>query len=193
MFTVVSREAPGWRAAMSGQQKIKASEVVADIRACMTNQELMTKYGLSRAGLKDLFGKLVAARAISEGELDERVTEEPVPDSPIQMRREDRHYLVVALPVYDLNDLTVEGHVIDINRLGLKASGIGAEVGEEKTLLIQADEFADVYPFTFDVACRWVRSDEEDGEITSGYEITGISRVGLRELLKLVDLLALGK
>lgn len=183
-----------WRVAMPARQKIKASEVVADIRAGMTNQAIMEKYGLSQVGLNDLFRKLIAARAIAEGELDGRTSEEQEgPDSPIKTRREKRHYLVVPLPVYDLNNLTVEGYVIDIGRLGLKASGIPAEVGETKTFLIQADEFADVYPFTFDVHCRWVNSGAEEGEITAGYEITGISQLGLRELGKLIDLLALGQ
>ncbi len=51
---------------------IDADQAVRDIRAGMSDIELMQKYDVSAQGLESLFSKLIAASQISPRELDER-------------------------------------------------------------------------------------------------------------------------
>jgi uncharacterized protein (DUF433 family) len=52
--------------------KIKASDAANDIRAGMTDSEMMEKYGLSAKGLHSLFLKLLEVRAVTQSELNRR-------------------------------------------------------------------------------------------------------------------------
>jgi hypothetical protein len=72
----------------------------------------------------------------------------------------------------------------------MQVTGIKVKVGEAKSLLIQADELADVYPFVFDAACRWHEISE--GQEAAGFEITNITERSLKELQKLIRYLTLG-
>jgi len=55
------------------RKTLSAKEVVADIRAGITDESLAKKYGMSKEGLQRLFEKLVAAKAITQFELDQRL------------------------------------------------------------------------------------------------------------------------
>jgi hypothetical protein len=79
---------------------------------------------------------------------------------------------------------------VDISEVGLQISGIPAKVGDTKEFLVQADYFADVYPFIFESKCKWT-SKAEDGNFLSGFEITSITEGELEELRKITNLLAL--
>jgi hypothetical protein len=57
---------------MEPKPKIKARNIVNDIRSHMTDPELMAKYDLSARGLQSAFIKLLDARAITQAELDRR-------------------------------------------------------------------------------------------------------------------------
>lgn len=49
-------------------------EIIRDVRAGMGDSDLMTKYQLSSRGLQRLFEKLMAAKLITQADLDKRVT-----------------------------------------------------------------------------------------------------------------------
>jgi len=53
--------------------KISAKELIADIRAGMDDPALMKKYGLAAQGLQSIFNKLIAAGALQQDELDNRM------------------------------------------------------------------------------------------------------------------------
>lgn len=57
---------------MAEKKTISAKEVVADIKAGMSNEQLMAKYGLSARGLQTLFDKLLKAGLITQAVLDQR-------------------------------------------------------------------------------------------------------------------------
>jgi uncharacterized protein (DUF433 family) len=57
---------------MQLKPKIKARDAINDIRAGMTDAELMEKYDLSAKGLQSLFLKLLEAKAITRNELHQR-------------------------------------------------------------------------------------------------------------------------
>jgi uncharacterized protein (DUF433 family) len=57
---------------MEPKSKIKARDIVNDIRSHMTDPELMAKYDLSARGLQSAFIKLLNVKAITQAELDWR-------------------------------------------------------------------------------------------------------------------------
>jgi hypothetical protein len=175
---------------MSPKRRIKGNEIVADIKGGMTDQHLMEKYKLSQQALKNIFRKLVDAGAILESELQERIPPERIPNYAKNNRGYQRNYVFVRLPVYDMENLLNEGQVVDISERGLQINGIPAKEGEQKGFLIQADYFADVFPFSFEAECEWA-SRGEDGQWNAGFRISKISEGGLEELQKLIRMLSL--
>jgi len=175
---------------MSPKRTIKGKEIVSDIRSGMTDNELMKKYTLSEGALKNVFRKLVDAGAIREDELRERIPQERLPSYTKRERDFQRNYVFVRLPVYDMENLLDEGQVVDISERGLQIMGISAAVGETKGFLIQADYFAEVFPFSFEAECKWA-SKNEAGQWTAGFKIVKISEGGLEELQKLIRMLSL--
>lgn len=176
--------------AMTEKRKISKNEIVQDIRSGMTNEELEAKYRVSSEKLISVFKKLVDLEALEPAELDGRAGWPPEFLKPQFIRSRPRQYVVFPLPIYDTDDLGEEGFVKDINESGMQVTGIKAKVGEAKSLLIQADQFADVYPFVFDAACRWYETgDDQD---SAGFEITNITERSRNELQKLIHYLTLG-
>jgi hypothetical protein len=54
---------------MPYQRKIKAGDIVRDIRLGATDSELMEKHGLSAGGLQKLFKQMLAAGVVQPDEL----------------------------------------------------------------------------------------------------------------------------
>jgi len=107
-------------------------------------------------------------------------------------RQLHRSYVFVKLPIYDLENLLNKGTVVDITETGLQISGIPTKVGDIKDFLVQADCFADVYPFVLQAQCQWA-SKAEDGHLFSGIKITSISEGALEELRKLTRMLTISE
>ena len=91
-----------------------------------------------------------------------------------------------------MENLLNKGTVVDISEIGIQISGIPAKVGDTKEFLVQADYFADVYPFIFEAKCKW-SSKTEDGHLFSGFEITSIPEGALEELRKLTRMLTISE
>ena len=177
---------------MAAKPTIKAKDIVNDLRSGLTNLELMEKYGISSKGLQSIFAKLIEAKAVRDGELDGRV---PFADDTVnldQKRILPRNFVVFKLPVYDNEDMTLEGQVQDITEKGLQVEGIPASVGDFKTLIIQSDEFADIHPFVIEVRCMWANPGTENEPCSAGFEITEIAEESVHELEKLVQSLTFG-
>lgn len=60
---------------MSNKRKVKAKDIVNDIRSQMTDAELMAKYSLSAKGLQSVFEKLIEMKAMARAELAWRPAE----------------------------------------------------------------------------------------------------------------------
>jgi len=175
---------------MPTKRSIKANEIVSDIRSEMNNRQLMYKYNVSLDKLHNIFKQLLDAHAIDRSELEPLISIPHLRINGGQRRRLHRSYVFVKLPIYDLENLINKGTVVDISEVGLQISGIPAKVGDTKELLVQADYFADVYPFIFESKCKW-SSKAEDGNLFSGFEITSITEGAMEELRKITNLLAL--
>jgi hypothetical protein len=172
------------------KRTIPIKDFVTDIRTGKTNDQLMEKYQIDAFGLRNTLDKMLQVKALRPDEVSDRMpSDSELPASP-DRRQLPRRYVLFSFPVYLADDLSAEGLVNDITEKGLQLSGITAGVGETLSLLIRADEFADIYPFVFDATCRWCRHASESANPVAGFEITNISEVGLEELRKLIQVLA---
>jgi hypothetical protein len=107
-----------------------------------------------------------------------------------QMRRAPRGYPIVALPIFDVDDPSIEGSVQDISENGVQISGIHLKTNEKRTFIIQADKYWDIKPFSFDGECRWVRKEGPNQTCIAGVEIISISDKDREELRILFETLA---
>ncbi|MBM3301230.1 MAG: PilZ domain-containing protein, partial [Deltaproteobacteria bacterium] len=167
------------------KREIKAKDVLRDIRAGMSNDELMNRYHLSSKGLRSVFKKLVDAGVVRPDEMKTRMPVIGDEMIPKDRRKEPRCYPIAPFLICDLDDLRTEGSVLDISGNGLKVAGIGARLGQRKNMLIQAEDFDEVYPFSFEAECRWTKV-SSDGARVTGFEITNIPELGARELGRLI-------
>ncbi len=147
---------------MQAKRKIEAKSIVNDIRAGLSNLELMEKYSLSSKGLLSAFNKLIASQAMEEDELAERI---PGFDDTVDInhaREFPRCYPALGLPIFDKGNTEADYHVVDLTEKGVQVVGIEAEVGDVKTLVINAEGIDErIKPCDFDAQCRWVKVDKK--------------------------------
>lgn len=189
------------------KRTVEAKAVISDIKAGLTDAELMKKYKLSARGLNSAFTKLVKLKCITQEEVDARQSGDPAIAPPtfedtvsIDEKRSLPRYRprqpipvfeTTNIQIYETKDLAARGRIRDINEKGVGIIGLPSKVDEVKTLAIVADEFVEVDPVVFDAVCKWTKKDE-NGEIIGGFEITRISKQTAMELKKLVQIVLHG-
>jgi hypothetical protein len=173
------------------KRKIAAKEIVADIRAGLTNRELGDKYRLSKKGLWTIFIKLIKANLLHIQEFKGRFLSREGTVVRDGMRRYPRVYPPGTLLVDDLDDLRNEYRVLDISLAGIKVIGFETVVGDKKTFLCKIDDLEeDASSFTFQAECKWTGIQEEPSSPVAGFEITSISERDFEQLQKLLRSLA---
>jgi len=170
---------------MAPRRSVKAKEIVSDIRSGMTNQQLIDKYNVSVNSLHNLLRKLVDIKVVQKSEVQALLSSVPGGIAYEERRKDPRYYLLVPLPIYDVNNLLEEGQVVDVSEGGLRITGLAAKVGEKREFLLQADHYAHVFPFCFEAVCRWASQTEEEPWF-AGFQITSISEGGFVELRKII-------
>jgi hypothetical protein len=176
---------------MSSKKIIQARDIVMDIRSGMTDTELMEKYGLSAKGLDSAFQKLVKGRVMTVAEIygQARSGEDTVVIDDV--RSCPRHFLTVAVPIYESEKPTKKGLLRDITDRGLGIMGLKARIGEIKSLVIPCQSFIDADHIWFEAECIWAEAGNTRAKWTCGFQITKISREDLKRLRKLVQFLTL--
>lgn len=178
---------------MAQGRKIKACDIVADIRARLTDFELMSKYDLSWELLQDVLKKLVRGNAIRAAELEERSA---YFDDPVNRRRTRgayRAYMRIPIPIEDLNDVFNRGFVTDLSERGFRTRGVTAKNNDDKTFLIRAGDVSEVENLRFNATCRWVNGQDGPREsCEAGFLIMGLSDEDLSRIRRLIQALGLG-
>ena len=88
-------------AIMSPKRKIKAKDLVRDIRSGITTSQLIEKYGFSAKGLRLIFGKLLEARVMTRDELNTLTTLDQNPEGVKGVRRAIRKISPFPVRIYD--------------------------------------------------------------------------------------------
>jgi hypothetical protein len=177
---------------MGSKRTIKARDIVNDIRAGLTNLQLMEKYQLSSKGLISIFTKLTMEKAVRQEELQGR---SPLADDTVALEHKrlwPRNYLCMLLPIFESDNHETQGCVRDITEKGVQVVGIPAEPGETKRFVVRPKELAEINEFSFDARCRWVEPDSDGNGCVAGFAITNISKNAVQDLRRLVRALTLG-
>lgn len=159
----------------------------------MGNADLMNKYQITSKGLHSVFVALLEAKAAIDGTCPRSNGSTPTAHDVKRDRRASRQYLMVHLPVYFGDNLAEEGMVLDMTEHGLQIVGLESKKGKTESILIQPDDFADIYPFQLDAECRWTGRNRTTGQPVAGFEIVGISEGSMKQLRRLVSVLSLGE
>ncbi|MBI5572220.1 MAG: response regulator [Desulfomonile tiedjei] len=156
---------------MPNQRKIKAGELVRDIRSGATDSALMEKHGLSVGGLQKLFKQMLATGIVQPDELCARNSGQEssvVLEEPRAVPRVPLHF---SLPVQMTDRPEVAGVVEEISGKGLRTTNIETKVGEVMKLAIPADRLFAIEPLAFEARCRWMIRDGAGSRCTAGFEI----------------------
>ncbi len=176
---------------MPPKKRLKAKNLVNDIRGGVDDSLLMVKYGLSSKGLQSVFRKLVTGNFIRKNELENRSElVEDTAEIDIHNKRQGKRFfpaLRVPVTAYDRMNSAQEGTIVDIAENGLGVRGIETDVAETKTFVIQVGALSEFDPFEFRAQCRWVKRESFSGGALAGFEITDISKEGMRELRDLIE------
>jgi len=144
-------------------RKISAREIINDIRARMTDTDLIAKYKLSPELLQTVFRKLLDAEVLSPFEFQawSIFCNKTVPLKHVRLFRRDR--VNFSLPIYEADEPENRGHVVDISANGLGVTGIEAEVDDIKTFVIPTDELLGLPPLVFEARCIWTTRNSDQG------------------------------
>ncbi len=173
--------------------RIKARDLAADIRARLSDFELMSQYGLSLNQLEYVIGQLVESGTIRKDEIEERGPFFDDPANRLKTRRFPRTYLRVPLEIEDVNNSANKCLLVDLSEEGFRVRGItSGVVGKEKTFL--------VYPngvrgrtVRLSATCVWAKLDLDAGfSGEAGFKIISISDNDMLALKKAAKLLGLG-
>lgn len=166
------------------KRKIRARDVIDDIRSGMNAKDLMNKYRFSPKALRLVFRRLLDSNFVSQAELDCSTSLYQNNDEK-SIRKIQRKRIKFPLRIYEGDNPFKPGRVMDISEKGLCISGIDSMIGDVKSFIIRTGEFAVGSNLVFEAKCRWVSRDQ--GKIIAGFEITNISRMYSKELDKIIS------
>lgn len=168
---------------MSPKRKIRAVDMVNDIRSGRTDPELMEKFQLSSSALQWAFRKLLEAEAISPDEIYGRPpASDEIVDFGAAYRIITRYELDIPLPIHELDNNVNRGLVKDISVNGVGIRGIESNVDEIKSFVIPADELFGIERVEFEAICRWVKRAKIEGECSGGFEVLKVMAGNLKDL-----------
>jgi hypothetical protein len=172
---------------------IQARQFAEDIRSGMSDSKLMEKYKLSAKGLQSAFTKLLNSGIVTVDELyggrPRSGADTVIIDDP---RGIPRHYLSVAVSIYDPNFPAQKGKLHDITERGIGVRGLDVRIGETKAFVIPCRDFLGVDNIWFEAKCLWVKTTAKISERRVGFQITKITPEYLTHLRELIRLLTLG-
>jgi PAS domain S-box-containing protein len=172
---------------MPAPRKIRARDIVRDIRAGMTDAELMEKYRLSAKGVQVIFEQVLRAKIIPASELKDRNSAYVDTVTLEDLRLLPRMNLFAPLPIHEQSQPEATGMVQDITARGLRVTNLDVSEGDHKKLVIPADELFMIDRVVLDAKCRWTERQGPSQQIFAGFEITDIESGNIGELLLLIQ------
>ena len=172
------------------EPQVSMDVILADVRAGLTDSELMEKHRVPYVKLDEVFRKLLDAKVITKGELYGRSSLFLDTVSVDAGSDESAHYLAFPIPVSDAMNSRIVGRLRNVKEEVVGMVGIETKIDEHRSFVVYPEKFVDIQPIAFDAKCIWfVR--ESDG-FYAGFEITYISHRDRHRLDELVRALTLG-
>jgi hypothetical protein len=171
---------------MNSKRRIRAKELINDIRVGMNVSGLMAKYRLTSKGLRIAWQKLVEVDAMSREELSNLRSLHHV--SAEGLRQFQRKAMKFPVKIYDGGDPFKSGLVKDTSEKGLCVKGIESYPGEVKSFIIRLGAFGESSTIVFQTRCRWVKKSTVSGKTQlAGFEIIDISSLNSGHLNRLIS------
>jgi hypothetical protein len=178
---------------MEPKRKIKAKEFLIDVKAGLTDAELIEKYRISSQGLQSIFSKLIDGGLTTREELFDRM---PSYEDTINVDIENLRFtpddsLSCLIPMFEHEAPDNQGRICDVSERSVEVTGLSASVNSVKRFIITPQDFFPVDTIVFDAKCRWTKTDGGNGEPYAAFDIVAISdrsREQLRELVRLTRL-----
>lgn len=171
---------------MRAKRKINGQAFINDIRAGMTDTELMLKYKLSSRMLQSLFRTLLNTKAITPAEVYERTPFEETTIDVATLSYSLEGYTMQTTSVYDVTQPEKIGHVVSLNEKELRTEGLEAGFAETKTFILLSGKAAKIEPIFLKAKCLWCKKDEATGSYGAMFEIVSIAPEHRKELRKLI-------
>ncbi len=167
--------------------RIRANQIVEDIRSGVSDEELKKKYGLSLRGLQRALKTLTLEKAVSHGEMYKRSSAYRSIVEILDSRNAPRIYVPIAIRVFNV-ETSQRGFVRDVSETGLKVAGISANVGDIVSLSLPLKELVTAEPIEFQAVCRWAKKEGRIKRYTvCGFEISSLSEGAKRGYEELLD------
>ncbi len=178
---------------LPSKHRIKAREIVDEMRLGLTDSELKERYRLSSRGLRRLLNKLVHAGAIGHAELYE--ISEAYKEAVDVTAGRGHPRIDVTFPLRIFEDgSSNKGLVRDISETGMRVAGIESRVEEIKAFRLPLDDLMAADPIFLEARCRWIETKGHDVEYpVAGFEIVNMSKRSKRDLRNFVRLFHFGE
>lgn len=178
---------------MRPKRQIPVKQFLNDMKAGMTDLQLMEKYRVSSRGLQRVFKKLLDVDAVTPAELRTRVPsfEDTVSLDFENLQFPTEEHLECLVPVYDATDPTYTGSICEIGDNGLTIEGLPAKPDEVRRIVVAAQDFFEIESFTVEVRCLWAKPALAGKPPVAAFEITSIAQndsPNLRSLVRLVKM-----
>ncbi len=159
---------------MKPTRRIKAKDVIHDIRSGMNVSDLMVKYRFTINGMRKAFQLLVKGGAMSTDELNKLKSLHGV--SVQGLRQFPRYPVKLPMKIFDGGDPFKGGVIRDVSEKGVCVQGIEAEIGEVKNFIVRMGPFGANTTIVFEARCCWFQRNMTSHKASlAGFEITDIS------------------
>jgi hypothetical protein len=160
--------------------------LIDDVRGGLTDSEIMQKYNLPAADLREKILHLSRDKVLKYSDIYWRPILYDYGSGDDERRSIPRYPLKLLLPVEERGSLeSAPGFLIDVNERGGCLQGVQTEVGARLDLAIYPEGLISAETIGLDAVIQWV----EEGEGTpalAGFEIAAISETDLALLKDLI-------
>jgi PAS domain S-box-containing protein len=167
---------------MTNEKRINAGEIAKDLQLGLSDAQLMDKYKLSLKGLLSLYKRAVEAGIIDACEVHRRFGLSESLVTLEDCRNFPRITIQKTIQIHDIDRPEIKGTISNISESGLRTEALESARGDVRTLVIQPHEVTGTEPLVIEAKCCWSEY-QSDGSCTAGYEVVGILRGNLKDLV----------
>ena len=169
----------------------ETGDILGDIAGGLTDFELMRKHCLSPQELRETLRELVSRRVLTPRKAFLRpIFYDQTLDGETR-RTVPREYLLVLIPVYEVQHPEAKGWLTDISEAGCGVQGISVNPGHRIRVAIDPSELSQGKPIVFDALCCWSVTNVPGADPVAGLEIINIDQLDNERLKDLVRFVAL--
>ncbi len=163
------------------EKRIRAADIVRDIREGLSDIELMAKYNLTLKGFLSLLRRSLEAKILDPSEIATRFAsyEEILIDDN---RTIPRFKVQESIQIQEYKRPDIQGLLTEISENGVRIQGISGSPGDIKILAVSARESLGINPLVFEAECKW-SSRESSGTVHAGYETRRVLKGDFSELV----------